>query len=59
VGGTCSTHSGAERCLKGFGWMPECKRPLRRPRRRWEDNIKSYIREIWIDWGELVSAGSG
>jgi hypothetical protein len=28
---------------------PEGKRPLRRPRRRWEDNIKMYLREIGID----------
>jgi hypothetical protein len=27
---------------------PECKRPLGRPRRRWEDNIKMDIREIGI-----------
>jgi hypothetical protein len=25
---------------------PEGKRPLGRPRRRWEDNIKIYLREI-------------
>jgi hypothetical protein len=25
---------------------PEGKRPLRRPRRRWVDNIKIYLREI-------------
>jgi hypothetical protein len=25
---------------------PEGKRPLRRPRRRWEDNIKIDLREI-------------
>jgi hypothetical protein len=28
---------------------PEGKRPLGRPRRRWEDNIKIYLREIGID----------
>jgi hypothetical protein len=28
---------------------PEAKRPLERPRRRWEDGIKIYLREI--DWG--------
>jgi hypothetical protein len=27
----------------------ECKRPLGRPRRRWEDNIKMDLREIGID----------
>jgi hypothetical protein len=28
---------------------PEGKRPLGRPRCRWEDNIKMDLREIWID----------
>jgi hypothetical protein len=33
--------------------MPEGKTPLGRPRRRWVDNIKMYLREIgWdgMDW---------
>jgi hypothetical protein len=39
---------------------PEGKRPLGRPRRRWENNIKMDLREIGRDgWGELDSAGSG
>jgi hypothetical protein len=36
---------------------PVGKRPLGRPRRRWEDNIKMDLREIWIDgvnWIRLV-----
>jgi hypothetical protein len=36
---------------------PEGKRPLRRPRRRWVDNIKMDLREIgWVDmdWIDLV-----
>jgi hypothetical protein len=36
---------------------PEGKRPLGRPRRRWMDNIKMYIREIGLDgmdWIELT-----
>jgi hypothetical protein len=28
---------------------PEGKRPLGRPRRRWEDNINMDLREIGID----------
>ena len=27
----------------------EGKRPLGRPRRRWEDNIKMYLREVGCD----------
>jgi hypothetical protein len=36
---------------------PEGKRPLERPRRRWEDNIKMGLRKIGIDeanWIRLV-----
>jgi hypothetical protein len=36
---------------------PEGKRPLRRPRHKWEDNIKMDLREIRINganWIQLV-----
>jgi hypothetical protein len=33
---------------------PEGKRPLGRPRRRWEDNIKMDLREIGIDWANWI-----
>jgi len=36
---------------------PEGKRPLGRPRRRWEDNIKMDLQEVglWgMDWIELA-----
>ena len=36
---------------------PEGKRPLGRPRRRWEDNIKMDLQELGcggMDWIELV-----
>jgi hypothetical protein len=36
--------------------MPEGKRPLGRPRRRWMDNIKMDLREIgWdgVEWSGL------
>jgi hypothetical protein len=36
---------------------PEGKRPLRRPRHRWEDNIRIDLREIgWggMDWIDLA-----
>jgi hypothetical protein len=57
---------GAYRILVG---RPEGRRPLGRPRRRWEDNIKMNLQEVgwggmdWIDlaqdrdrWRALVSA---
>jgi hypothetical protein len=34
---------------------PEGKRPLGRPRRRWEDNIKRYLQEVGgdcVNWME-------
>jgi hypothetical protein len=45
---------GAYRALVG---KPEGRKPLGRPRRRWEDNIKTDLREVgWggIDWIDLV-----
>ena len=33
---------------------PEGKRPLGRPRRRWEDNIKMDLREVGCDPGECI-----
>jgi hypothetical protein len=46
--------TGVYRLLVG---SPEGKRPLGRPKRRWEDNIKLDLREIWIDeanWIQLA-----
>jgi hypothetical protein len=45
---------GAYRILVG---RPEGRRPLGRPRRRWEDNIKIDLQEVgWggMDWIELA-----
>jgi hypothetical protein len=36
-----------------FG-MPECKTPLERPMRKWEDNIKMDLREIGIDGANWI-----
>jgi len=33
---------------------PERKRPLERPRRRWDDNIKLDLREIGIDGANWI-----
>jgi hypothetical protein len=43
--------------IQGFGGKPEGKRPLGRPRHRWEDNIKMNIQEVGcevMDCIELV-----
>ena len=56
MGWACSAYGdiGVYRVLVG---KPEPKRPLGRPRRRWEDNIKMDLQEVGcgdVDWIELV-----
>ena len=38
--GTCITYGEEERCTVGFGGETEGKKPLGRPRSRWEYNTK-------------------
>jgi hypothetical protein len=45
-----------KRRVRGFGGKPEGKRPLGRPRRRKEDDIKIDLQEVGcgaMDWVEL------
>jgi len=57
MGGACGAYGeegGVHRVLVG---KPEGKRPLGRPRHRWEDNIKIDIQEVGMgcgDWMELA-----
>ena len=57
MGRACSAYGenrGVQRMLVG---KPEGKRPLGRPRRRWEDNIKMDLQEVGgdrVDWMELA-----
>jgi hypothetical protein len=51
----------AYRILAG---RPEGRRPLERPRRRWEDNVKMDLQEVgWGAWTGLIwlriGAGGG
>ena len=57
MGRACSAYRGEERRIQGFGEKPEGKRPLGRPRRKWEDNIKMDLHEVGcggMDWIELA-----
>jgi len=57
MGGACIACWGEERRIQGFGGEPEGKRPLGRPRHRWEDNIKMYLKEVGsggVEWIELA-----
>jgi hypothetical protein len=60
---------GESRSIQGFGGQPEGKRPLGRPKHRWEDNIKMDLQKVgcevmyWIElaqdtdrWQALVNA---
>jgi hypothetical protein len=38
---------------------PEGKRPLGRPRLRWEDNIKLYLKEAEIDGANWIRLAQG
>ena len=54
MGGACGAYGegrGLHRVLVG---KPEVKRPLGRPRLRWEDNIKMDLREV----GRVETGGS-
>ena len=53
MGRSCGTY-GVRGVHKVFGGKPEGKRPLRRPRRRWEDNIKMDLEEVGRGCGDWM-----
>ena len=69
MGGECSTYGGEERLIQVLVGKSEGKTPLGRPRRRWEENIKTDLQDVgcgvmyWIElaqdrdrWRALVNA---
>jgi hypothetical protein len=52
VSRTCGTHGEGRGVYRVLVGRPEERRPLGRPRRKWEDNIKMDLRETRID-GEM------
>jgi hypothetical protein len=48
-------YMGGGKMYKVLVGKPEGKRPLLRPRRRWEDGIRTDVRET--GWGEVDSVG--
>jgi hypothetical protein len=47
MGNTCSTYGGKSRgAYRVLVGKPDKMRPLDRPRRRWEDNIKMDFKEL-------------
>jgi hypothetical protein len=53
VGRACSMN-GEEECIWILVGKPERKRPLRRPKRRWVNNIKMDLREIGWDGMDCI-----
>ena len=45
---------GEERCIQGLVWKSDGKRPLRRPRRRWDNNNLQETGCEGMDWIELA-----
>ena len=57
MGEACSAYGGEEGLYRVLVGQREGKRPLRRPRRRREDNIKMDLQEVGcgdMDWIELA-----
>jgi hypothetical protein len=57
VGETCGTHGEQRNVYRVLMGKSEGKRPLERPRRRWEDGYRMDFREIgWgsVDWIQLA-----
>ena len=57
MGGSCNAHEGGESVYRVLAGKPGGKRPLGRPRRRWQDNIRMDFREVGcgcVDWMELA-----
>ena len=53
--GRYGTYGGSERCAQDFGGgKPDGKRPMGRPGRRWEDNIKMDLEEVGRGCGDWI-----
>jgi len=63
MGGVFSMYGGVERLYRALVGKPEGKRPLGRPRRRWEDNIKMDLQDVgcgvWtgLSWLRIGTGG--
>ena len=57
MGGACGAYGAGERVYRVLVGKPEGKRPLGRPRRRWEDDVKMDLQEVgggFGDWMDLT-----
>jgi hypothetical protein len=57
MGVTCSTYGGERGVYRVLVGKPEGRRPLGKPRRKWEDNMRMDIQEVgWgaVDWIDMA-----
>jgi hypothetical protein len=62
MSGTCNTYGKRRGVYRGFLGKPEVQKPVGRPRRRWEDNIKVDLQEVecgGMDWVDLSQNRDG
>jgi hypothetical protein len=59
MGGACSAYGEERGGHVVLMWKPEGKRPLWRPRRRWEYNIKMNLQKVGGRLCGLDGVGSG
>ena len=57
MGGACSQNRRRQEYFENLPSKPTGKRPLGRPRRRWEDSIRMDLEEIGINAGNWVDSG--
>jgi hypothetical protein len=61
MGGACSAYGESRFVYRVLVGKPEGKRPLGRPRHRWEDSIKMDLQDVGcgsMDWVELAQVGT-
>jgi hypothetical protein len=57
VGRACGMHGRGEKCVQVLVGKPEGMRPLIRPKRRWEDEIRNNLRETGrgcVEWIQIT-----
>jgi hypothetical protein len=59
MGRACRTHGEKRNVYGVLMGKPDGKRPLGRPRSRWEDDIKIYLVDIGFGWYGLDFSASG
>jgi len=57
LSGTCSEYGGEVIGIQGLVGKPEGKRPLGRPRCRWEDNIKTDLQKFRCWFMDCIDLG--